>query len=1235
MTRLASLEKAGFYPTPSSRLDDILSVLRVDEDGHFRLFDPCCGKGEALAYLAHALEIRYPTSRFTTWGVEISGRAAEAKKVLNNVVQAPFESTVSSPIKCKSLVSFVLLNPPYQKDANGQRMELTFLQRTLAWMPKGSILAYIIPWDQLTWTVSQTLTDNFEDIQVFRFPDEEGFGGYGTFKQIVILGKYVGRHRYPYSATRELYEKGGTHSYASPSNHLPTVPQGTIIFSPSAKFAGMRRKSYTASEIDTACEADGVYTNANTQMYPTSADFDDPLRPPRVGHIAQMITGGLVGTLAVEDTAFKGMVQKTQVVVEETKGTFKTRDIYTAHVARVSPAGLEHFDTTDLVAAFLREHAATFERHILETFVPYGNHAKPWEEQLLNTLSKDSILPGREEAGLIRDQKDLSISVSRALDRYGVAHLVAEMGYGKTRTALAAIELRDAYPALITCPPHLVVNWQEEAEASVPGCKGIIVETITELEDVIQGYKKGGEVIGKNASPRKWAILNTKWEAKGRPVEMILIGPAGPSRWRLMHLDRLDETPTFVRCGDKLVVIMATSRAKLGPGSEPQFQVAHYLKTKNVGARAKFQDAVALYKDARRSRRAEVKTEVGNLQESITAIQVRQDKLLSEYKKSTIGREEDEIEDLFAEYWECWKNRRDLDDNIQTIRDMIVEVKQAAAAAMRELRQVALSRTEPYPQCPQCGRVRTGAPGKKKRVECGDNTLLTAWNDQEAEWNKVTCHGAMWQNAPTIARRWPLADYIRRQHPHFFKMYVPDEVHKHKAKGTNIGYVLQWLANCCPVITLTGTFFGGAASSIFYLLYRTQANVRKDFGYADEQRWVERYGVLEKTFEKSESEDYSIGTGRRRRQVNSREKPGLSPEAIKYFLPTTCFARVTDLGIKMPAYNEEIVDLGLGQIGNHILNFQQWTWAYMLDNMPRWTSSWLQWNLGRPNSAFRDEKVKLMDDSLISCPAEVEDNELLSKEEWMVDMVKAELAAGRKVIIYPRQTGTRDIRDRLVDVLSWNGVTSVAVLDKKVNPKKRKAWLEKNSKRVLITNPRLVETGMNLHKYGYCTIIFYEIEYSLYTLWQAMSRVWRPGQTKGVKVFFSIYGDTLEGKALAHIGKKMLSGQLLYGDDVTSALVEDTGDAGLVLELIKAIKAEKESGKKVLTISSGDKIFGIDESAIESTSPLGSPTVKSAKMITVADWLMEKHGLTLEEINSKKTARKKKVASGQSQMSLF
>ena len=95
---------------------------------------------------------------------------------------------------------------------------------------------------------------------------------------------------------------------------------------------------------------------------------------------------------------------------------------------------------------------------------------------------------------------------------------------------------------------------------------------------------------------------------------------------------------------------------------------------------------------------------------------------------------------------------------------------------------------------------------------------------------------------------------------------------------------------------------------------------------------------------------------------------------------------------------------------------------------------------------------------------------------------------------------------------------------------------------VLIAKPRLVETGLNLTMLA--TAIFYELDTSLYTLWQAMRRLYRPGAPLPVRVLFPVYNDTMEARMLDLIGLKMRAAQVFYGDAVGGALVDeaDTGE---------------------------------------------------------------------------------------------
>lgn len=88
--RWAAVEKLGYYPTPDGVVDLIARWLTVP-NGHYRMLDPCCGEGGALARLAAALG-----GSAETWGVEISpGRAEEARKKLNQVLQGDWYNAQS------------------------------------------------------------------------------------------------------------------------------------------------------------------------------------------------------------------------------------------------------------------------------------------------------------------------------------------------------------------------------------------------------------------------------------------------------------------------------------------------------------------------------------------------------------------------------------------------------------------------------------------------------------------------------------------------------------------------------------------------------------------------------------------------------------------------------------------------------------------------------------------------------------------------------------------------------------------------------------------------------------------------------------------------------------------------------------------------------------------------------------------------------------------------------------
>ena len=140
--------------------------------------------------------------------------------------------------------------------------------------------------------------------------------------------------------------------------------------------------------------------------------------------------------------------------------------------------------------------------------------------------------------------------------------------------------------------------------------------------------------------------------------------------------------------------------------------------------------------------------------------------------------------------------------------------------------------------------------------------------------------------------------------------------------------------------------------------------------------------------------------------------------------------------------------------------------------------------LAWPDCCFRPEIVKhpRSRDTLAFVPAIFGDEQLMPKEQALVDLCLEEKAKGRKVLTYTVYSGTRDTTSRLKKVLEQSGL-KVAVLRASVDTARREDWILDQVDRgidVLITNPELVKTGLDLLDFP--TIAFLQTGYNVYTL---------------------------------------------------------------------------------------------------------------------------------------------------------
>ena len=511
MTRLAAQEKMQFYPTPLPVVDLIAQHLNAPRTGEgiIRLFDPCVGTGEPLARLAEHLHVQTNgAERFEvqTWGNELHPlRAADAAERLDKVVQAPFQSVGWTP-KQYGMATVLFLNPPYdhaEKGSGHRRQETYFLKKATQALVKDGILIYIINPSAATWGTARLLYENYQDIELYRFPDDL----YDRFKQFVVLGrkrkKPVGW--YEYSAQVYAFEalNPGAYRHQTPVTlrsfddlgrhyHVPTVHSYQ---------ATLKRAIWTREEVK------DVLTVPDNPCEPAPNDTKTvAVEPLRRGHKAGALASGVMGTMAVESGVIKSRaVPRLEVrEYEEPDGTRKREEItqWDTHLIHLTDAGVEELDGV-AVLPFLEQHIAeiTAELNRRMTTLTAQEPPTPAEVQLLQTLSQDRLRPdGSGEAGLYVAQKSSVVAASRALKNYGVAHVVGEMGVGKSTIAAALVELDDRYPALISCPPNLIHKWQRELEAVVPDVQAKIAYELADLQRYIK-LPPGDKLVSSSKIP--------------------------------------------------------------------------------------------------------------------------------------------------------------------------------------------------------------------------------------------------------------------------------------------------------------------------------------------------------------------------------------------------------------------------------------------------------------------------------------------------------------------------------------------------------------------------------------------------------------------------------------------------------------------------------------------------------------------------------------------------------------
>ena len=307
MSRIESVAKAGYYPTPPRVVEAIGRLLTPASHGSrrtVRLLDPCAGTGEAAAVLARALAAE-------SFGIELNEeRAAAAADRLDHVLA----TSAFSVRLANGAFSCLFLNPPYDDDEEKRRLEHAFLMSQTRALCPGGVLVFLLPQRRLAIS-ARSLASHYGDFLAYRFPDPE----YDAFRQTVLFARRK-RSAVPDAMTQrqlEAWSSGGLATLPDAQTEstivVPTVPAGEILFA-----------SLFFDPMHAAAEARrrGVWVQSQLteQLWPPDERPVRPLLPLRRGHLALLIAAGFLNNVVLDQhgqrVLVKGRTRKELLPVE-------------------------------------------------------------------------------------------------------------------------------------------------------------------------------------------------------------------------------------------------------------------------------------------------------------------------------------------------------------------------------------------------------------------------------------------------------------------------------------------------------------------------------------------------------------------------------------------------------------------------------------------------------------------------------------------------------------------------------------------------------------------------------------------------------------------------------------------------------------------------------------------------------------------------------------------------------
>lgn len=387
-------------------------------------------------------------------------------------------------------------------------------------------------------------------------------------------------------------------------------------------------------------------------------------------------------------------------------------------------------------------------------------------------------------------------------------------------------------------------------------------------------------------------------------------------------------------------------------------------------------------------------------------------------------------------------------------------------------------------------------------------------------------------------RRYPLSSYIKRMYKGRIDGALFDELHQYNNNSGQGDAMGEIFSVAKKVIGMTATLINGYSSGIFHLLYRTMpAQMLLDGkAFTAPKDFDMEYGVVETSYEETDA-DYASNRRAAISNRKTRQLPGVSPLVYsRFLLEKTAFLSLADMGKALPDYEEIPVALNMAKdVAAEYRRVENCLVEVLRSNRKiaqKILSTYLNLLTVYPDQPYDQPPVLHPETGTpLVVPSDTGSFEVLGeKEEAVLDIVRRKSEAGEKVLIYTSWVRI-DAQKKLTKLLTENGYHT-EIMSEKIKPDAREEWVQKRlaaGLQVLIVNPSLVETGLDLN--AFTTLVFDSMGYKLFTLRQASRRSWRINQTAPkVEVYMLYYKDTMQQKAMKLMASKLAVAGIIEGN---------------------------------------------------------------------------------------------------------